>query len=411
MLNLFLMKLNQSGIFLMKKISFVTAFFWFVTYAFYSQPTYSMNDEIEPHEKKRKMEVQTVSSAQPETGDDVFIIESEKLLKDFKFECKDTHGYLGTLGLDGQISQPMQQKPLPVMKGITEDFCTILLETSTSKGTGFIGYIDDMDLSSQNNKMHYPPYNYSGPIIPFLFTNKHVIQKKVDGNFVELADQDHLMMTLRFIKYSDNYSDSGDFDFKIAQIKVTYHHLKPYIIYGDENIDIAAICLYYLFDSLHTQSKLKGFLPYYYGIDMGLAFKVNLKGLETGSDICLFGYPQGIFDEINYLPIGRFGHCSCNPQVSKERFYVDIASFPGQSGSPVFFKKTNLIEVNGPSSFLYGMQTNLVGIFTGLLLDSFTGSPIHLGEVIKIDRLKHLIRKYWESKGITVSSSSACNQQ
>ena len=67
----------------MKKISFVTAFFWFVTYAFYSQPTYSMNDEIEPREKKRKMEVQTVSSAQPETGDDVFIIESEKLLKDF----------------------------------------------------------------------------------------------------------------------------------------------------------------------------------------------------------------------------------------------------------------------------------------------------------------------------------------
>lgn len=356
--------------------------------------------------------VQSKTQCMQECRDEIFIIESQKLLKDFNFVRKYDHQYFEI----GAVSQPMQQTPLPLIEGFAEDLCTVLLETSTSKGTGFIGSIDER---APDAKMYYPPYNYSGPTIPFLFTNKHVIQKKEvkEGCYVDLEDQDHITMTLRFIRHNEQYTNLKELDFKAARIKISYRNLKKYIIVDDENVDVVAICLHDLFDTLYTQAdELKGFLPYYYGIDMKIAFDQKLKGFETGSEVFLFGYPQGIYDEINYLPIGRFGHCSCNPQVLKERFLVDIASFPGQSGAPVFFKKeslmflglqTNANNIINKSNTTNSIQKNLVGIFTAGPIDKCTGSPIHLGEVIKIDRLEKLINKYWDSKGSQIIYSKS----
>jgi hypothetical protein len=78
----------------------------------------------------------------------------------------------------------------------------------------------------------------------------------------------------------------------------------------------------------------------------------------------MIGYPNGLWDEVNNYPLIRRGITASHPAVDHEvdgvpTTVVDIACFPGSSGSPVFLynhgsfadKKGNLV-VGGRLLFL-----------------------------------------------------------
>ena len=55
----------------------------------------------------------------------------------------------------------------------------------------------------------------------------------------------------------------------------------------------------------------------------------------------MIGYPDGIWDSVNNLPVIRKGITATHPHISwngKTEFLTDIASFPGSSGSPYFLR-------------------------------------------------------------------------
>jgi hypothetical protein len=65
----------------------------------------------------------------------------------------------------------------------------------------------------------------------------------------------------------------------------------------------------------------------------------QLDALDAIEEILFVGYPSGIFDTKNLLPIIRRGTTATPPQVNyegKPMFLVDASVFPGSSGSPVF---------------------------------------------------------------------------
>ena len=52
----------------------------------------------------------------------------------------------------------------------------------------------------------------------------------------------------------------------------------------------------------------------------------------------MIGYPNGIWDEINNLPVFRKGITATHPAKNyngRDEFMIDAACFPGSSGSPV----------------------------------------------------------------------------
>jgi hypothetical protein len=52
----------------------------------------------------------------------------------------------------------------------------------------------------------------------------------------------------------------------------------------------------------------------------------------------MMGYPNGLWDQVNNLPIIRRGITAVHPKFDynyKTDIVVDIASFPGSSGSPI----------------------------------------------------------------------------
>ena len=61
----------------------------------------------------------------------------------------------------------------------------------------------------------------------------------------------------------------------------------------------------------------------------------------------MIGYPRGIYDEANNLPIVRRGITATSmgrDYNSKPEFMIDMACFPGSSGSPVFMDKTGYVD-------------------------------------------------------------------
>ncbi len=65
----------------------------------------------------------------------------------------------------------------------------------------------------------------------------------------------------------------------------------------------------------------------------------KLVALSAIEDVIMVGYPTGLWDEKNNLPLFRKGITSSHPAIdfnSKNMGAVDMACFPGSSGSPIF---------------------------------------------------------------------------
>lgn len=74
----------------------------------------------------------------------------------------------------------------------------------------------------------------------------------------------------------------------------------------------------------------------------------ELKKVFATDEIVMVGYPCGIADEENNLPVFRKGILSTFPSVDyngEKKFLIDAACFPGSSGSPVLlYDKTPYLE-------------------------------------------------------------------
>lgn len=120
--------------------------------------------------------------------------------------------------------------------------------------------------------------------------------------------------------------------------------------------------------------------------------------------VTMVGCPAGLFDEANNLPILRRGITASDPSKKfsgREEFLVDLACFPGSSGSPVFLydlggrydRATGGIVMGGIRLFLLGV------LYAGPTISSsgeiiLTTRPkfeitsvMHLGAVIRSTQL------------------------
>lgn len=71
-------------------------------------------------------------------------------------------------------------------------------------------------------------------------------------------------------------------------------------------------------------------------ISYGVEAELEIDALE---DLVFIGYPNGLYDEVHYLPVLRKGITATPIEVDhngEPKFLMDAAVFPGSSGSPVF---------------------------------------------------------------------------
>jgi hypothetical protein len=140
----------------------------------------------------------------------------------------------------------------------------------------------------------------------------------------------------------------------------------------------------------------------------------QLLALET---VTMIGYPIGLWDKVNNLPISRRGMTASHPRVDfngKRIGVVDIAAFPGSSGSPVLIVNEGGYAI--PGGFVAGgSRILLLGIlYAGPQFEAdgsleikeipttWTASfsvalPVHLGFYIKSQELLELGKVLFEA--------------
>lgn len=211
-------------------------------------------------------------------------------------------------------------------------YCTVRLETEDSKslqlgsGTAFI-------FSMQTEKGR----------LPCLVTNKHVVKDAEVGHFF-------------FTTATKNKPNIGE------RLGISLDNFEARW-YGHPNaeIDVSAMPL----GPLLNKASEMGKEVFYSYLDQELIPTAEqLEELDALEEIIFVGYPNGIFDNVNLLPVFRRGITATPPQIDhngRPVFLVDASVFPGSSGSPV------LIYNLGSYGTRKGLHTGTRIFFLGII--------------------------------------------
>ena len=187
-------------------------------------------------------------------------------------------------------------------------FTTVRIETthgSGSAGSG-TGFFYDHKLDDEKT-------------IPLIVTNKHVVKGAVKGRF-QLHEADT----------SAEPKPSGQF------VNVELDNFEQrWFPHPDADVDLCVMP----FQPVRELAAKNGKQIFHVQFDRSLVPTPELWGQLTAiEDIVMAGYPNGLWDSSNNLPIIRRGITASHPAFDfcgRHEFVIDAACFPGSSGSPV----------------------------------------------------------------------------
>jgi S1-C subfamily serine protease len=115
-----------------------------------------------------------------------------------------------------------------------------------------------------------------------------------------------------------------------------------WFLHPDPEVDLAIIPI----RPLDQAARDQGVELYYHAIDSRLAPDATvLRALDALEEILFVGYPSGVWDQVNLMPILRRGTTATPMALDFEgrpEFLIDAAVYPGSSGSPVFVYQPDL---------------------------------------------------------------------
>lgn len=232
-------------------------------------------------------------------------------------------------------------------KSISEKmmFNTVRLEClDGSSGTGFF-------------------YNFliDNKIIPTLITNKHVVKnnpKEIMKFQLHLCDENE-----RDSPLEDSYSVTFQTDW--------FFHSSQ---------DLCFTFVNPLFEEVHNRTgKFVFSIPLTEDI---IYNKKNLEDLSALEQVVMVGYPNGLWDQIHNYPLFRRGYTAAHPAYDFNRKsigVVDMACFPGSSGSPILI--LDELGYHDKNTNSYNIQSRV--IFLGILFEG--PQKLEIGDLVNID--------------------------
>jgi len=236
-------------------------------------------------------------------------------------------------------------------KSIAEQlfFTTVRIDTdngdgTSGSGTGFLfSYLDGDE--------EYP----------FVVTNKHVVNKAQSG-------------WLSFLKRRDGMPSLGN-GYRLA----ISEWQDAWFGHPDESVDIA-ICPFAPIEE-HIR-KTDGVDLYYRQVNSSMIpTPEQAAELDAVEMVTFIGYPNGIWDSKNLLPVARRGTTASPIEVDFEntpRFLIDASVFGGSSGSPVFILSQGSIASKSGGIKLGGSRFHFVGVVAAVF------HRTHLNEIISV---------------------------
>ena len=221
--------------------------------------------------------------------------------------------------------------------------------------------------------------------IPVIVTNNHVVTKSTQGAFY---------LTLKDSIGNPLYGK------KVPVILDKFESL--WISHPDPNIDLCIMPMASLLD----QAEKKRLRVYYKAFDEKMIPSNDLwSSFLAIEEVLMIGYPNGLWDNVNNLPIVRMGQTATPLKIDyqgKPEFLVNIPAFPGSSGSPIILYNQGAYATSKGTNI--GTRLYLLGILyagptygamgKGITIDkvpvsvqTFTEIPINIGVAISSKNL------------------------
>ena len=205
--------------------------------------------------------------------------------------------------------------------------------------------------------------------VPILVTNKHVVNNnpsevvfcEVHTGEYNKNEIDEISQTIKL--------DNG-WRFHPTQ-DLCYHYMNPLIMQVNKQLNRKVIFYYIQEENLITKSELE-----------------SLNAIEP---VIMVGYPTGLWNEKHNFPLFRTGITASHPAVDFNEVgigVVDMACFPGSSGSPIFISDDNgYVDKRGTIHVGYHRNKLLGVLFEGPVMDIE-------GKII-VKPQSHMISKSW----------------
>lgn len=208
-------------------------------------------------------------------------------------------------------------------------------------------------------------YQFEGSnkeLIPSIVTNRHVLQngEYLDFSFNPIGKDNK-------VNLKDN-----KFEMRIIDLKKNCWFPHP-----DESIDLAFIPLSKAIAQLNSEKKFPYIL---YFARHNLPKPEEWTTLTALEQMIVVGYPAGIWDSVNNLPILLRGEAATHPKIDyegKSEFIVSAPVFQGSSGSPVFLYEYKDVFL-GQDLNLGKHRPRLVGILSEVFYQEQKGEILNL---------------------------------
>ncbi|MCL6600070.1 MAG: serine protease [Alicyclobacillus macrosporangiidus] len=233
----------------------------------------------------------------------------------------------------------------------------------------------------------------NGIIQPIIVTNKHVLIKYDPQTRTVVEEYDKILIHFNLADAQNNPIAGRYYSYTAMGIK------QGRIDHPQGDIDLCCVPIAPLIRDMQS----RGLQPFYVNIDKSvIPDEKTWSELNAMEDIVMIGYPNGLWDHVNNLPIMRRGVTATHPKFDyngEPKFVIDCACFPGSSGSPVFifnqgsYHKNGAIVVDsrllfvgilyaGPQHTATG-EIQVVDVPTAIQPVVFSLIPNNLGYVIK----------------------------
>ena len=195
---------------------------------------------------------------------------------------------------------------------------------------------------------------------PFLVTNKHVIA----GSKVA---------TLTFIVGAGEGDDRTPVLGQKHSISLQAEGGRMWTGHPSDEVDIAVLPL----GPVIRRIAEDGVTAFYRAIPTAMIPNDDeMKDVDAVEDVLFVGYPSGVYDTANNLPIARMGITATPPTVDYEgqpTFLIDASVFPGSSGSPVLLYKSGAWSTRD-NQLRHGEHLRLLGILGSAYLREDEGT-------------------------------------
>jgi S1-C subfamily serine protease len=201
----------------------------------------------------------------------------------------------------------------------------------------------------------------------FIVTNRHVVEGVRRGGLVFTQGQGgQPLLGTRFQLNIDDFTAA-------------------WFMHPDPDVDLAVIPM----RPLEAAAREQGVELYYHPIDSRLVPDAAvLRELDALEEVLFVGYPSGVWDEVNLIPILRRG-TTATPLVldfeGRPEFLIDAAVYPGSSGSPVFIYEAEASRaVRGAARAKFHFAGVIAAVFFREEENHLVAAPVpanHMGSV------------------------------